>query len=115
MVYLINVSLIFYMLMITLILRILSIVAPGLAKRIVLKLGERSTMTQNPKFKYEDWGPTFATLTFVKTVLGHIWLSLGDEAFVGKTAPDTPLVTLDGTKRRLHDFFKGISSGKLNS
>ncbi|KAJ8375359.1 hypothetical protein SKAU_G00059390 [Synaphobranchus kaupii] len=105
-VYLTSVFLVFFMVMQTLILRILSIVAPGLTKRIMLKLGERVTMTQNPKFKYEDWGPTFATLTFVKTVFGHIWLSLGDEAFVGDRAPDTPLVTLDGKKGRIYDFLK---------
>ncbi|KAG5851240.1 hypothetical protein ANANG_G00090960 [Anguilla anguilla] len=84
----------------------LSIVAPGLAKRILLKLGERVTMTQNPKFKYEDWGPTFATLTFVKTALGHLWISLGDEAFVGDRAPNTPVVTLDGRQGRIYDFLK---------
>lgn len=105
-VYLTSILLVFYMLMQTLVLRMLSIVAPGLAKRILLKLGERVTMTQNPKFKYEDWGPTFATLTCVKSALGHLWISLGDEAFVGDRAPNTPVVTLDGRKGQIYDFLK---------
>ncbi|KAJ8248185.1 hypothetical protein GJAV_G00239270 [Gymnothorax javanicus] len=106
MVYLSSIFLFLFMLIRTLVLRILSVFAPGLVKRIILKIGERSTMTQNPNFKYEDWGPTFTSLTFVKTVIDHLWLSLGDEAFVGERAPDTPVFTLDGRKGRISDFFK---------
>lgn len=76
-------------------LKLLSIFSPGLMKKIQLKMGEKSTMTQNPKFKYEDWGPSFFSLAFFKTVFSINWCSLGLEAFEGYAAPDTALFTLD--------------------
>uniref|UniRef100_A0A4W5M171 Uncharacterized protein n=1 Tax=Hucho hucho TaxID=62062 RepID=A0A4W5M171_9TELE len=51
---------------------------------------ESITMTLNPKFKYEDWAPTFMLLNFVNTMIGHMWTVLGKEAFVGYKAPDSP-------------------------
>ncbi|KAJ8248186.1 hypothetical protein GJAV_G00239280 [Gymnothorax javanicus] len=94
------------MLIRTLVLRILFFVAPGLAKRYLLNIGEKTTMTRNPRFKYEDWGPTFSSLNYVKALFFYQWVCLGDEAFVGERAPDTPIVTLDGRKGRISDFFK---------
>lgn len=88
-------------------LKLLSFVSPGLMKKIHLKMGQKSTMTQNPKFKYEDWGPTFFSLTFIKTVFSVNWCSLGLEAFEGYAAPDTALFTLDGQKTSIHRFLKG--------
>ncbi|KAG7488793.1 hypothetical protein MATL_G00038500 [Megalops atlanticus] len=96
-----------FVLLQTLILKTLSIIAPSLTKKILLKLGEKATMTQNPKFKFEDWGPTFTTWAFIKSVLNQIWISLGEEAFVGNRAPDTTVVTLDGKKTRISHFLKG--------
>ncbi|KAK2898409.1 hypothetical protein Q8A67_009827 [Cirrhinus molitorella] len=88
-------------------LKFLSIVSPGLTKKIHLKMGEKFTMTQNPKFKYEDWGPTFFSMAFIKTVASVNWCSLGLEAFEGHAAPDTALFTLDGQKTSIHRFLKG--------
>lgn len=89
-------------------LKLLSFVSPGLMRKIHLKMGEKSTMTQNPKFRYEDWGPTFFSLRFIKTVLSVNWCSLGLEAFEEHAAPDTALFTLDGQKTSIHRFLKGI-------
>ncbi|TRY76046.1 hypothetical protein DNTS_031954 [Danionella cerebrum] len=88
-------------------LKLLSFFSPGLMRKIHLRMGERSTMTQNPKFKYEDWGPTFFSWAFIKAVLGVNWCSLGIEAFEGHAAPDTALFTINGEKTSVHRFLKG--------
>ena len=78
------------------VLRVLFAVWPAMAKKIVLKMGEKATMTQNPKFRFEDWGYSFGSYKSLKTIFRHIWLSLGQEAFVGWEAPDSQVVTLEG-------------------
>ncbi|KAM4629103.1 type I iodothyronine deiodinase isoform 2-T2 [Polymixia lowei] len=96
----------------TLFLRIMFFISPTFTKKILLKLGEKTTMAQNPNFKYEDWGLTFMSFAFVKAVLQHLWLCLGQEAFLGGDAPDSPVVTLEGKKstifKYLHDEFKEL-------
>lgn len=87
--------------------KLIAIVCPGLAKAILLKLGKKSTMTQNPKFKYEDWAPTFFSTVFIKTVFSVNWCSLGLEAFEGCAAPDAPVYTMDGQKTSVLRFLKG--------
>lgn len=106
-VYVSTVAMILFALVNISLLKFLSIFSPGLMKKIHLKIGEKFTMTQNPKFKYEDWGPSFFSLVFIKTVFSHSWCSLGQEAFVGYAAPDTALFTLDGQKTSIHRFLKG--------
>lgn len=64
-------------------------------------------MPQNPKFKYEDWGPTFMSWTFVKTVAIHTWISLGEEAFVGHKAPDSTVITMYKQRKTVLNFLKG--------
>lgn len=86
---------------------ILHVFLPGLAKKFLLKMNEKTTMTQNPKFKYEDWGPTFTSWIFIKTAASHMWMSLGQEAFRGGDAPDTPVVTMKGVKSSLFKYMKG--------
>lgn len=98
-----------YMLMLNGVLRTLQLVSPALAKKIILKLGEKVTMTQNPRFKYEDWGLTFTSMAFVKTASHHMWLSLGQEAFVGLEAPDSPVVTMGKKRTSIGEFMKGAS------
>lgn len=98
-----------YMLMLNGVLWILLLVSPALAKKIILKVGEKVTMTQNPRFKYEDWGLTFCSMAFVKTAFHHMWMSLGQEAFVGLEAPDSAVVTMERTRTSIGEFLKGAS------
>lgn len=86
---------------------LLSFISPGLTKKIILKVNERTTMTQNPKFKYEDWGPTFMSWTFLKTVAKHAWISLGEEAFVSHKAPDSTVITMDKQRTTILNFLNG--------
>lgn len=96
-----------YMVAINIIIRIMHFVSPSFTKKQILKMGEQITMTQNPKFKYEDWGPTFKSFKFIRAASLHMWLSLGQEAFVGEKAPDSPVVTMDGDKSSVCKFLKG--------
>uniref|UniRef100_A0A3B4Y2H8 Iodothyronine deiodinase n=1 Tax=Seriola lalandi dorsalis TaxID=1841481 RepID=A0A3B4Y2H8_SERLL len=95
-----------YMIALNIIVRIMHFVSPSLTKKQILRMGEKITMTQNPNFKYEDWGPTFKSFKFIKTASLHMWLSLGQEAFVGEEAPDSPVVTMDGDKTSVCKFLK---------
>lgn len=107
MVYLTTAWLFVFMIAFNLIVLIIRCISPSLAKKLILKMGEKSTMTQNPNFKYEDWGLTFGTFTFIKTALQHLWLLLGQDAFVGGEAPDTPVVTMEGKKTSICKYLKG--------
>uniref|UniRef100_W5M5Q0 Iodothyronine deiodinase n=1 Tax=Lepisosteus oculatus TaxID=7918 RepID=W5M5Q0_LEPOC len=106
-VYLFSIFLVFVVFAQSLFFKILSVVSPTLTKTILLKLGERSTMTQNPNFRYEDWGPTFYQLAFPKAVLAFLRKSLRDEAFVGHPAPDTAVLTLEREKTSVCSFMRG--------
>lgn len=97
-----------YMLLLNLTLTIIRLISPNLAKKIILKIGEKVTMTQNPNFKYEDWGLTFCSMKFVKTASHHLWLSLGQEAFEGGDAPDSPVVTMEGKETSICKYMKGM-------
>uniref|UniRef100_A0A8C7YA44 Iodothyronine deiodinase n=1 Tax=Oryzias sinensis TaxID=183150 RepID=A0A8C7YA44_9TELE len=48
-----------YLLTLNVTLRVLRLISPPLLRKLQLKMGEKSTMTYNPRFRYEDWGPTF--------------------------------------------------------
>ncbi|TNN69217.1 Type I iodothyronine deiodinase [Liparis tanakae] len=85
---------------------VMHFISPSFTKKIILKVGEKSTMTQNPNFKYEDWGLTFASTKFLKAAGHSMWMSLGQDAFVGLEAPDTPVVTMDGSKTSICTYLK---------
>uniref|UniRef100_W5KCU8 Iodothyronine deiodinase n=2 Tax=Astyanax mexicanus TaxID=7994 RepID=W5KCU8_ASTMX len=89
------------------VLNLLVVLAPGLARRIMLRLGVKSTMALNPLFRFEDWAPSFTTARFLLAVLRGCWSCFGDSAFVGFRAPDTPLITMKGDKTSVHQFIRG--------
>lgn len=79
--------------------------SPSFSKKQII--GENKEMAQNTKFKFDDWGPTFRSVAFLTSVLDGLWLSLGEEAFVGGEAPDPPVVTMDGERTSIRRFIKG--------
>ncbi|NXP04226.1 IOD1 deiodinase, partial [Thinocorus orbignyianus] len=85
----------------------LMILFPNAMKRHILKQGEKSRMNQNPKFSYENWGPTFFSFKYLLFVLKVKWKRLEDEAYEGHPAPNTPVVTFTGEVRSLLDFTRG--------
>ncbi|KGL76208.1 hypothetical protein N309_00884, partial [Tinamus guttatus] len=84
----------------------LLILFPEAMKRYILKLGEKSSMNNNPKFSYENWGPTFFSFKYLLFVLKVRWKRLEDEAYEGHPAPNTPVVTSNGEVRQLLDFMQ---------
>lgn len=87
--------------------RVLFLVWPAMAKNLMLKIGEKATMTQNPKFKFEDWGFSFTSFAFIKSIYDNLWLSLGQEAFVGCDAPDSQVVNMEGKQSTLLKYLNG--------
>ncbi|XP_072429831.1 type I iodothyronine deiodinase isoform X2 [Chiloscyllium punctatum] len=79
---------------------------PEMVKKFMLKMGLKTTMTQNPKFKYEDWGPTFFSFRFLKVVMQNLIMSYGDDAFKGYPAPNTRVIDLENKEHKLLDFAK---------
>ncbi|GCB76503.1 hypothetical protein scyTo_0015503, partial [Scyliorhinus torazame] len=86
--------------------KIMLLLFPEIVKKLVLKSGLKTSMTQNPKFKYEDWGPTFFSLRFVKTVARSLIMNCADEAFKGSPAPNTRVVDLENKEHKVLDFVK---------
>ncbi|NXG32827.1 IOD1 deiodinase, partial [Dromaius novaehollandiae] len=84
----------------------LLILFPKAMKRYILKQGERSRMNENPKFEYENWGPTFFSFNYFLFVLKVKWKRLEDEAYEGHPAPNTPVVTFNGEVRHLFNFMQ---------
>ncbi|KAL1023134.1 hypothetical protein UPYG_G00036810 [Umbra pygmaea] len=95
-------------------LNLLNLISPSWSKKVLLKMGEKTNMSTNPRFRYEDWGPTFMSLNFIKGVIGFMWTNLGEEAFVGNKAPDSPLVTLDGKTISIYKYLKDSRPLVLN-
>ncbi|GAB0193190.1 type I iodothyronine deiodinase [Grus japonensis] len=84
----------------------LMILFPDAMKRYILKQGEKSRMNENPKFSYENWGPTFFSFKYLLFVLKVKWKRLEDEAYEGHPAPNTLVVTFNGEVRHLFDFMQ---------
>lgn len=107
MVYLSTVGTFLFMLIVNISINVVQLLSPSLAKSIVMRVGEKATMTQNPNFKYEDWGLSFGSFSSVKAVCHSLWLSLGQEAFLGGDAPDSPVVLMNGERSSIGKFAKG--------
>uniref|UniRef100_A0A3B3HWL0 Uncharacterized protein n=1 Tax=Oryzias latipes TaxID=8090 RepID=A0A3B3HWL0_ORYLA len=88
-------------------LRVLHLISPALVRKLQLKMGEKSTMTYNPRFRYEDWGPTFLTAAFIKEAVTNICRSIRQKAFVGGVAPDSPVITMETERTSILRFMKG--------
>ena len=108
MVYVSTAGMFCFMIGLSFLLGIVRLISPSLARKITLKMGEKTTMTQNPNFKYEDWGLTFSSMSMVRAACQHMWLSLGQEAFVGGAAPDTPVVTMQGERTTISRYMRGV-------
>ncbi|NXO02048.1 IOD1 deiodinase, partial [Rhinopomastus cyanomelas] len=82
------------------------ILFPNTMKTYILRLGEKSRMNENPKFSYENWGPTFFSFKYLLFVLKVKWKRLEDEAYEGQPAPNTPVVTSGGEVCHICDFMQ---------
>uniref|UniRef100_A0A8C7X5Q3 Uncharacterized protein n=1 Tax=Oryzias sinensis TaxID=183150 RepID=A0A8C7X5Q3_9TELE len=51
---------------------VLQLISPALVRKLLLKMGEKISMTHNPRFRYEDWGPTFLSAVFIKEAVANI-------------------------------------------
>ncbi|KAH1167023.1 hypothetical protein KIL84_016195 [Mauremys mutica] len=86
--------------------KILMILFPEMMKRYILKQGQKSSIVTNPKFSYENWGPTFFSLKYLLFVLKVKWKRLEDEAFLGHNAPNTPVADFRGEMHHILDFMQ---------
>ncbi|NXU47916.1 IOD1 deiodinase, partial [Turnix velox] len=86
--------------------KMLMVLFPEAMKRYILKQGEKSRMNQNPKFSYENWGPTFFSFQYLLFVLKVKWKRLEDEAQEGCPAPNTTVVATSGEVCHLLDFMR---------
>ncbi|KAI3368842.1 hypothetical protein L3Q82_025823 [Scortum barcoo] len=107
-VYLSTLHMFCFMVGMTIFTRVMHFISPSLTKKLILRMGEKITMTQNPNFKYEDWGLTFGSMEFIKTASRHMWMSLGQEAFEGRKAPDSPVVSMEGEKTSICKYLKAV-------
>lgn len=80
---------------------------PATVKSYILRQGEKSSMGMNPKFSFENWGPTFFSFPYLLFVLKVKWKRLEDEAFQGCPAPNTPVIDLGGEVHHILDFMQG--------
>uniref|UniRef100_A0A6I8P7Y3 Iodothyronine deiodinase n=1 Tax=Ornithorhynchus anatinus TaxID=9258 RepID=A0A6I8P7Y3_ORNAN len=80
---------------------------PAASRRRLLDRGRAGGVAGNPRFAYEDWGPTFFSRQYFRFVLKAQWQRLEDRALLGEGAPDCPVVDLRGRARRIGDFARG--------
>uniref|UniRef100_A0A8C0HHC8 Iodothyronine deiodinase n=1 Tax=Chelonoidis abingdonii TaxID=106734 RepID=A0A8C0HHC8_CHEAB len=86
--------------------KILMILFPEMMKRYILKQGQKSSIATNPKFSYENWGPTFFSFKYLLFVLKVKWKRLEDAAFLGHNAPNTPVADFRGEVHHILDFMQ---------
>ncbi|CAM5162688.1 unnamed protein product [Natator depressus] len=89
--------------------KMLMILFPEMMKRYILKQGQKSSIGINPKFSYENWGPTFFSLKYLLFVLKVKWKKLEDEAFEGHNAPNTPVANFRDEMHHILDFMQDNS------
>uniref|UniRef100_H3ALR9 Iodothyronine deiodinase n=1 Tax=Latimeria chalumnae TaxID=7897 RepID=H3ALR9_LATCH len=113
-VYIRGISLMLFAYLLVLFGKVLLTFFPETGKKFLLEQGKKTTMTQNPKFRYEDWGPKHFSFRFLKAISYFTWRNLGDEAFVGQPAPNTPVIDLQGKPHSIFDFVKADRPLVLN-
>uniref|UniRef100_K7F4T0 Iodothyronine deiodinase n=1 Tax=Pelodiscus sinensis TaxID=13735 RepID=K7F4T0_PELSI len=86
--------------------KMLMILFPETMKRHILKRGQKSSISKNPKFSYENWGPTFFSFKYLLFVLKVKWKRLEDEAFEGHNAPNTPVADFSNEIHHILDFMQ---------
>lgn len=107
MVYISTVGTFCFMLAINISINVVHLLSPSLATSIAMWVGDKATMTQNTNFNFEDWALTFGSMNSIKAVCRDLWLSLGQEAFEGAEAPDSPVVLMNGVKSSIGKFVRG--------
>uniref|UniRef100_A0A4W3ID65 Iodothyronine deiodinase n=4 Tax=Callorhinchus milii TaxID=7868 RepID=A0A4W3ID65_CALMI len=87
--------------------RVMLTLFPATTRRLELRNGLKTTMTLNPRFRFEDWGPSMFSLSSLRAVTTSIIANSGDRAFPGQPAPDTTLIDLDNTAHTIRSFIRG--------
>ncbi|XP_037356460.1 type I iodothyronine deiodinase isoform X2 [Talpa occidentalis] len=86
--------------------KILLTLFPRRVKQQLLARSQKTGMTKNPHFSYENWGPTFFSTQYFWFILKVYWQRLEDSTKQGGLAPNCPVVCLSGQTCNIWDFMQ---------